>query len=146
LREAIKHSILVLFSALLITHQFVLMQAVEFGIETGWIDLKNYLEGKPVGLRFQWQSALRLLRNPTEWLAPRPYVAEERQAIIVNILASVRDLRKYYIQLVAIIVAPLLATSIYLLDKYFKIKYIPYLMAILLASIVSWSAFLLFLL
>lgn len=144
--DRIKPAILVLFSAVAVTHQFVLMHAVEFGIEQGWINLKNYLVGKPVGLRFQWLSFQRLASDPESWLVPRPYVDQERQTIAVNILASACNLKNCTIQAVALAIAPILVVSMALIDKYFKLSYLPYLMGVLLAALLTWSAYLLTLL
>ena len=49
---------------LLSAHQMLLMQSVEHAAEPGWVNLQRYLRGKPLGLTWQVDAALRLLREP----------------------------------------------------------------------------------
>jgi hypothetical protein len=80
----------------LIVHQSILLYSVEHASD-GWIDLARYLNGQSLGLDWQVKNSLRLIANPGLWLAPRPYVAQERQTVLVNFVAGVRDLRAYLI-------------------------------------------------
>ncbi len=143
LRMTLKNSALVVFSIITIGQQFVLMHAVEFGIEPGWINLPAYLEGKPVGLRFQWESLFRLIRNPREWFLPRPYVAQDHQTIFVNILDGTRKLSDYFIQLITITIVPFLMVVFGFITKSMKRNYLPLIAILVLGLMVTWSVFLL---
>ncbi|NTU83322.1 MAG: glycosyltransferase family 39 protein [Chloroflexales bacterium] len=89
----------------LVVHQFVLMHAVE-NSASGWIDAANYGKGQPIGVRWQLDALVRLLRDPALWLAPRPYVSEDRQTILANALAGVRGPQAYLVTGTALALAP----------------------------------------
>lgn len=95
-----------------IAHQFTLLHAVEHAVEPGWVDWTNYLRGKPVGGKFQVESFVRLLKNPGLWFLPRPYVAPERQTILVSYLTGQRNLDVYLVPGIATVFALLLAVPI----------------------------------
>ena len=94
---------------LLSAHQMLLMQSVEHAAEPGWVNLQRYLRGKPLGVHWQMNAALHLLQDPMSLLSPRPYVAQERQTVLVNLLAGVRSLQSYLIPGVAVLLTPLIA-------------------------------------
>jgi hypothetical protein len=87
---------LTIFTLSLIFHQAVLMHTVEHAVD-GWLNLTDYLKGNPLGLSWQVKSFLRLIKEPVLWFAPRPFVAQERQTILVNFLGQAQDLRTYRI-------------------------------------------------
>lgn len=83
-------------AAILIAHQMNLMYAVEHGSE-GWINLGNYLKGQSVGIRWQLNSIVKLVRDPVLWFEPRPYVAVDRQTILTNLLYGRQNPKVYFL-------------------------------------------------
>jgi hypothetical protein len=124
----------------LVLHQFVLMHAVEHGSD-GWLNTVNYSRGRPLGVRWQLDALLRLLGDPLLWLTPRPYVATDRQTILVNVLAGVRDPRAYMVTGIALALAPVVALVVVALRRRGR-RYgaAPLLMATT-AYFAAWSAF-----
>lgn len=128
-------------SAALVLHQLVLMHAVEFGA-AGWINLGNYSNGEPIGLGWQYQSLLKLLKDPNLWLLPRPYVGQDRQTILVNFLAGVKDLGTYLIPGLAVILSPMAVISLSLLRR-IKIAHLRVISVGIMVYMVLWSIYLL---
>ena len=98
----------------LITHQFVLLYSFEHASD-GWINLQNYLRGQQIGLSWQLINFLRLIENPRLWFAPL-YVAQDRQTILVNYAAGIRNFDAYLITGTAA-VATLIAGSAFTLIR-----------------------------
>ncbi len=135
---------LVGLAALLSAHQLMLLHAVEHAAEPGWVSLQGYLRGKPLGVTWQVNAALRLLREPGSLLSPRPYVAQERQSVLVNLLAGVRSLQSYLIPGVAVLLTPLIAAGALLLSRHATRRWLPLLSLGIIALMACWSLYLLF--
>jgi hypothetical protein len=134
--------ILIGLALLLSAHQLLLMQSVEHAAEPGWVSLQNYLRGKPLGVHWQLDSALHLLRDPASLLSPRPYVAQERQSILVNWLAGVRELQSYLIPGIALLLTPFIASGVVLLWQSATRRWLPWLSLCLLGLMICWSIYL----
>ncbi len=76
--------LLVVASTLLVLHQAALLLAVE----QAWVGLTDYMQGHPLDIHFQGAALLRLLSSPAWLIAPRPYVADERQAVLASLLSG----------------------------------------------------------
>ncbi|NTV64608.1 MAG: glycosyltransferase family 39 protein [Oscillochloris sp.] len=134
--------VLLACGAILILHQLVLLYAVEHMAE-GWIDPALYGKGLPLGLAWQWESVLRLLRDPALWLAPRPYVSVERQAFLVNLLAGVRDPQAYRFSLLAAALTPLLVTGLSLFAQLLHKRALARLLTAIALYFLGWAVFIL---
>lgn len=97
-----------LCGAAMVLHQLALMHAYEHGTE-GWLDMAAYNLGLPLGVGWQLEALGRLARSPWLWLDLRPEVAADRQAILANLRAGVRDPRSYVVTGLALAAAPLVA-------------------------------------
>ena len=135
---------LVGLAALLSAHQLMLLHAVEHAAEPGWVTLQGYLRGKPLGVTWQVNAALRLLREPGSLLSPRPYVSQERQSVLVNLLAGVRSLQSYLIPGIAVLLTPLIAAGVLLLSRHATRRWLPLLSLGIIALMACWSLYLLF--
>jgi hypothetical protein len=135
--------ILIGLLVLLSAHQLLLMQSVEHAAEPGWVNLVRYLRGKPLGVRWQLNAALHLLQDPGSLLSPRPYVAQERQSVMVNLLAGVRSLQDYLIPGVALLLTPFITWGVILLWRRATRRWLPLLSLCLLGLMVCWSVYLL---
>jgi len=134
--------LLVICAICLITHQAVLIYAVEHGSD-GWIDLARYLNGQPLGLDWQMESFLKLIKNPDLWLIPRPFVSKERQAILVNLFYGIRDFRLYRLTGTAAALMPIAIIVGFLVKECIKKISLPKILAILVIYNGFWSFFLL---
>jgi hypothetical protein len=94
--------VIALVAALLILQQFSLLIAVE----QEWLPLADYGQGRQLGLQFQGESVVQLVQEPALLLHPRPYVATDRQAILVNYVHGNHNLDDYIIQAVAVVLIP----------------------------------------
>jgi hypothetical protein len=134
-------TVLALGIAVLLVHQSVLMISVERAPD-GWIHLAHYLHGEPIGHKWQATNLIRLAGNPSLWFMPRPYVADDRQTILTNIRASVRDLDAYLITGTATILSPLVIFSMILLRRFIDRKGVHVALVGTMAYMVSWSVYL----
>ena len=121
----------------------MLIQAVEHAAEPGWVNLQKYLQGKPLGLRWQLNAALHLLREPGSLFSPRPYVAQDRQSVLVNWLAGVRSWHNYLIPGLALLLTPFITMGIILVKPRTTRDHLPYLSIALVALMVAWAIYLL---
>lgn len=129
-------------SALLILHQSVLVFAVEHGTE-GWVDMGRYIQGQPLGFWWQFDTFLALLSRPSLLFAPRPYVAMDRQTILVNALNGVCEPSAYRITGASLFVAPVVALFS-ISQLHFQRHYrVASLLAVITAYFVLWSALIL---
>lgn len=135
--------ILGILSVILCAHQIMLVHSVQFGIEPGWIDLNRYWQGEPLGIKFQLESAKRLIKEPLLLFTPRPSIAQNRQTLIVNLLAGVTATRDNFIQLVALAIIPVSAGLMLMLQKDVNLKTIKYFAITLIIFIFLWSGYLL---
>lgn len=124
----------------LIGHQAMLVYSVEHGPD-GWLSMADYFGGQPLGIDWQVRNSLALLRSPLEWFVPRPFVLQERQTILVNIMAGVRDIHAYLIPLGAVMLTPL---ALLLFSKIRKKVSVAHLLPILLGTagyFFAWSIY-----
>jgi hypothetical protein len=133
---------MLVLSAGLIYHQAMLMYAVE-QTANGWIDIEAYLKGRPLGLRWQIDSALKLLKNPLLWLVPRSFINEQRQAILINLIDGVRNLRSYFVTGVAAVLTPLALAIGFWVSKYFYKLSLPVVLGGVAALMAACSIYLL---
>jgi hypothetical protein len=140
-RERMGRVALLLLTASLILHQSVLMYAVE-QTANGWLDIQAYLKGRPLGVRWQITSFLNLMRHPGLWLVPRSFISEQRQAILINYLDGVRDLRAYFVTAVAAILTPLaIAAGAWMSKLRVKVR-LPVLLTGVMGIMLGWSIYL----
>jgi hypothetical protein len=107
----------------LLAHQFVLLYSVEHASD-GWVDLVGYLRGKPLGIRWQWASFVKLARDPSLWLKPRPYVGTDRRTILTNLRLGVQDWHAYRITGTAALLAPVLVLGALLVRQRVRLKHV----------------------
>lgn len=132
---------LVILATIMIFHQSVLMYAVE-QTANGWIDIEAYLKGKPLGVKWQIQSFLHLLKEPSLWLVPRSFISEQRQAILINFLNGVRNIRAYFVTAVASFLAPLSIAFGVWISKYKARVRLPAIFIGVIAVMIGWSIYL----
>jgi hypothetical protein len=128
-------------TAILIAHQMNLMYAVEHGSD-GWINLGNYLKGNSVGVRWQLNSVVKLVRDPTLWFARRPYVASDRQTIITNLLSGRLNPKVYFLTGTATIAFLVMMILACLLRKVMKKHNAKNFFLGILAYFFAWSIYL----
>jgi hypothetical protein len=129
---------------LLVIQQLVLMYAVEHAIEPGWLDLQMYYNRQPLGVAFQIQAFWRLLTHPSLWLASRPYVALDRQTLVVSLARGAISLRTLAIPLIGVLLAPLIALLIFGLQRIIpKMRALPVIAGSGLCLTLTWSLYLL---
>ena len=130
-----------ILALVLIVHQSVLVFAVEQAIN-GWLEFGKYLRGEPLGLHWQIDSFLRLVKNPGLWLAPQPYVGQARQAVLVNLLAGVRNYRDYIIPGAAVVLTPsALIAGLWMRKRKYTL-HIPAILIGVIVYMVGWSVYL----
>jgi hypothetical protein len=134
--------LLIGLAVLLSAHQLVLMQSVEHAAEPGWVNLQRYLRGKPLGLRWQLNATLHLLQDPGTLLSPRPYVSQDRQSVLVNLLDRVREMRSYLIPGLPLLLTPFIALGMILLWRRATRRWLPWLSLSLMGLMICWSAYL----
>lgn len=130
-------------SALLILHQSVLVFAVEHGTE-GWVDLGRYVQGQPLGGWWQLDTFLALLSRPSLLFAPRPYVAVDRQTILVSLYGGIRDQSAYYITGTTLFLTPIVALLIPSPGRSRWDRAEIFLLLITVSYFTMWSALILF--
>lgn len=138
----LRNAILTLAALILLLQQFTLMHAVEHGAEPGWVNLDRYLRGESLGLGFQLTSLARLARDPSQWLAARPYVDESRQTILVSLMHGERNFQNYLIPGTALVAALVMAPLIAILPKIRQRLGFRGVAVLLLAYLASWAAYL----
>ncbi len=130
-----------LCGAALVLHQFVLMYAVEHAAD-GWLAMAAYFQGQPIGVSWQLDALLRLLRDPALWLAPRPFVGPDRQTLLTNLAAGLRDPRAYLVTGAALALAPLVALPAALLWRVVRRRGPGPLLVAAAAYFAAWALFL----
>lgn len=138
-KKALLSACLIAFTA----HQFTLLHAVEHAVEPGWVDWEKYWRGKPVGLRFQIESFARLLKSPGLWFLPRPYVAPERQAIVVSYLAGQRSIKVYLVPGIATVLALVLTAATAVSRRRIDESCLTSLSLMIMIYMMLWSLYLL---
>jgi len=133
---------LYLGGAALVLHQFVLMFAVEHLTE-GWFDVAAYFQGQPLGIAWQLDAVLSLLNNPSLWFAPRPYVAVDRQTLLVNVLSGVRDPNAYHITGTALVLTMLITPFAAWLHRFLGRQTPGLLLTIIVVYFATWAIFIL---
>ncbi|PDW03901.1 hypothetical protein [Candidatus Viridilinea mediisalina] len=126
----------------LVIHQFTLLYVVE-RITEGWIEPAAYFQGQPLGLAWQYEALLHLVRDPLAWFSPRPYVGLDRQTIVTSLLTGPHPTNVYAISGTALVLSipvALLFATIWRLSQRFGI--LPLLFAIT-AYFVAWALFIL---
>ena len=94
----------------LVAHQLLLMYVYEHAPSNGWVDYLAFGTGQPLGIRFQLDSALKLIWQPILWFQLRPYVGMDRQSLPVALMATPSNLRTLpQIPLIGTLCAPFLA-------------------------------------
>lgn len=96
LRKGVSFRLIATGASLLVIQQAILVFSVERS-HSGWLDVANYFTGRPIGVAWFFTNTSRLLRDPTLWFSPRPYVALDRQTLVANLLQGVTELPAYYI-------------------------------------------------
>ena len=140
--KPVGQKLLAVLALVLIAHQAVLVYAVEQAIN-GWLDFRNYLDGAPLGLSWQVESFIRLVKNPGLWLAPQPYVDQRRQAILVNLAGGVRDYFTYLIPATAALLTPLAAWAGMWIRKHVTHFPVPVLLSGVILYMLGWAVYLL---
>ena len=97
---------LVILFILLIVHQTILLFTVEQAATLAWISLNDYFTGKPIGIAFQWNGLVNILRDPAILLTPRPFVISDRQTLLVTLVSGASSMRTIFLPLVAVLIIP----------------------------------------
>lgn len=143
LRMHVLRWVLLVGSIILVGHQYLLMYATEHGINPGWLPLERYYQGQYIGLGFQIKSLKRLLKQPSILFLPRPFVADDRQTILVSLLSGVRDLKVYFIPGIAMFFTPLVVFGVFCFKKITRRKNVILLTILVLIYLLIWSIYLL---
>jgi hypothetical protein len=122
-------------------HQSVLLYAIEHASEE-WIHIQNYRNGQPLGLGWQFTNFLRLIENPQLWLAPRLYIAQNRQTILANYVAGIKDFGAYLITGTAAVLAPIALIASATIRKYIVSSHIPIICMGIVAYLLAWAVYL----
>ena len=69
-------------------------------------DLDDYIIGKPLGIAFQWNGLINVIRNQAILFTPRPFVLPERQTLLVTLISGATSLRSVFLPLEAILIIP----------------------------------------
>ncbi len=129
---------------LLVAHQLVLVYTVEHAIEPGWVDLAAYTQGQPLGVSFQGQAIRRLISEPGLWLALRPFVLDDRQALVVSLLQGNANLRTLAIPTIGVLLSPLVVLLVVGLRRFtLRERALPVIAGCGLALMLAWSLYLL---
>jgi 4-amino-4-deoxy-L-arabinose transferase-like glycosyltransferase len=131
---------LAILALVLVLHQSVLMYAVE-QTANGWLDIEVYLKGRPLGLKWQLDSFISLLKEPGLWLVPRSFIHEQRQSILVNLVNGVSNPRSYVIQGVAAVLTPLAGVVGLWLSRNKERFSLPATMVGVVVVMVAWMVF-----
>ena len=130
--------LLAVCTIVLVVHQSVLIYAVEHPFD-GYIDIVKYILGQPLGVRWQLNSFIMQFRNPGLWLKPWLYGVQDRQTILINLVAGVRDLRAYRIPGTAALLTPFAVIGVLWIRKYtHKINLLIILLGVIM-YMVAWS-------
>jgi hypothetical protein len=130
--------LLAILVLILIIHQSVLVYVFEQP-GNGWVDYEKFLKGEPLGLRWQIESLIKLIKNPRWWFAPRPYVGQDRQTILVNLLAGIRNYRAYIISGIAAVLTPFVIIITFWIRKYKYQMFLPIILIGIVLYMLIWS-------
>lgn len=134
---------LAIFFILFILHQTILLFTVEQAASLAWISLDDYFLGKPLGIAFQWNGLLNILRDPAILLTPRPFVLPDRQTLLVTLISGTTSLRTTFLPLVAIVIIPAGILISWLVVKNQNQSWIKLTAVILLVWLIIWDIILL---
>lgn len=143
-RSAQGRAILAVIAIALLLHQATLMYTVEHGPTAG-LDLAAYYGGQPLGLRWQAENMRDLLLQPSRWLQPRPFVAEDRQTILTNVAHAVRNPAAYRITGTALLLTPLVVAMTAILATRATLQTTRRFLIGALGYMAAWFAYLLLL-
>jgi hypothetical protein len=79
-------------------HQLMLVAVVE----NGWVTMQSYFTGQPIGIAYQFNALVLVLKNPLALLLPRSTTALDRQSMLMNYVAGADALHFYFFALVAL--------------------------------------------
>lgn len=142
IKPVFKRWLLIVFTILAVLQQYILMHTIEFGSDLGWDVLKRIQSGQRLGWRFQWASFQRLINNPGSLITPRPYVGQNRQTILVNLLSGVRGIKDYSIQLTSLVIVPFVTMITILIGLRTRRDHLLFGAVLMLVYVVIWSVYL----
>jgi hypothetical protein len=134
---------LIIFFFLLVLHQTLLLFTVEQAATLAWIPLNDYFLGKPLGIAYQWNGLVSLLKNPSLLLTPRPFVLPDRQTLLVSLFNGALSLRNVFLPLIAILIIPVGVLLSWITIKNRNHTWIKLTAVILLIWMIVWDFILL---
>jgi len=122
-RKKLWDILLICAALILAIHQFYLL----FAFEHAHSKIPNFFQ---------------LLTNPMVIFSPLPFVAGDRQAVLVNLISGVKDLKKYLVPGTVVVSVPFMTSLLVFVSKKMDKDVLPYIAFIILVYMIGWSCFL----